>query len=70
MIFFLLLLFLPLINSIYYQNQTFIDSYQRQTIFHGVNVVYKGPPWHPSNTNFNPTTSFADDDTNIKKFRI
>ncbi|EAL72387.1 hypothetical protein DDB_G0270074 [Dictyostelium discoideum AX4] len=43
-------------------NQFFIDQYNRVRLFHGVNVVYKIPPFHPSLEGFDPVTSFSSQD--------
>ena len=34
----------------------FKDVHGRERYFHGVNVVVKGPPWHPSTGSFDPDT--------------
>ncbi|CAF1635656.1 unnamed protein product [Rotaria magnacalcarata] len=44
--------------------QNFIDEYGRVRIFHGVNVVYKVPPFLPDLTNFDPQNSLTNDDLN------
>ncbi len=44
--------------------QQFIDEYGRVRIFHGVNVVYKLPPFLPNLTHFDPQLSLTDDDLN------
>jgi endoglycosylceramidase len=44
--------------------QHFIDEYGRVRIFHGVNVVYKLPPFLPNLTDFDPQNSLTDDDLN------
>ncbi|CAF0730390.1 unnamed protein product [Rotaria sp. Silwood1] len=44
--------------------QHFIDEYGRVRIFHGVNVVYKVPPYLPDLTHFDPQNSLTDDDLN------
>ena len=36
-------------------------------MFHGVNIVYKQPPYIPSNGNFTPDTSLTDEDINDLK---
>lgn len=49
--------------------QHFIDEYGRVRIFHGVNVVYKLPPFLPNLTHFDPQNSLTDDDlTNLHKW--
>ena len=42
--------------------QHFIDEYGRVRIFHGVNVVYKIPPYLPNLTTFDPQNSLNDED--------
>ena len=50
-------------------SQHFIDEYGRVRIFHGVNVVYKLPPFLPNLTHFDPQNSLTDDDlTNLHKW--
>ncbi|CAF1137734.1 unnamed protein product, partial [Rotaria sordida] len=44
--------------------QYFIDEYGRVRIFHGVNVVYKLPPFLPNLTHFDPQNSLTNDDLN------
>lgn len=46
----------------------FIDEYGRTRIFHGVNIVYKLPPYIPANDKFDPYLSFtADEDIKYLK---
>lgn len=45
-------------------SQHFIDEYGRVRIFHGVNVVYKVPPFLPNLTDFDPQNSLTDFDLN------
>jgi len=68
-----LLVFLSFIGHSYGQlsriqvdpnTQYFIDEYGRVRIFHGVNVVYKLPPFLPNLTHFDPQNSLTDDDLN------
>eukprot|EP00928_Gymnodinium_smaydae_P021560 TRINITY_DN18432_c0_g1_i1.p1 TRINITY_DN18432_c0_g1~~TRINITY_DN18432_c0_g1_i1.p1 ORF type:complete len:551 (+),score=94.55 TRINITY_DN18432_c0_g1_i1:165-1817(+) len=40
----------------------FVDPTGRQRIFHGVNVVVKGPPWYPSRDGFDKDTSLVRED--------
>ena len=47
------------INSI---NNRLIDDNNKERIFHGVNVVYKGYPWHPNMITFNSNNSFMEED--------
>ncbi|TPX57970.1 hypothetical protein PhCBS80983_g03444 [Powellomyces hirtus] len=42
-----------------------LDSQNRTRIFHGVNVVYKRPPYHPPLTTFSPIDSFTPLDARI-----
>lgn len=42
--------------------QHFVDEFGRVRFFHGVNVVYKIPPYLPNLTNFDPQNSLTDDD--------
>jgi endoglycosylceramidase len=44
--------------------QQFIDEYGRVRIFHGVNVVYKVPPYVPDLINFDPQNSLTENDLN------
>ena len=49
--------------------QHFVDEYGRVRIFHGVNVVYKLPPFLPNLTHFDPQNSLTDDDlTNLHQW--
>lgn len=50
-------------------SQHFIDEFGRVRIFHGVNVVYKQPPFLPNLTNFDPQNSLTDFDLdNLQKW--
>lgn len=40
----------------------FTDSYGRERVFHGVNVVYKSAPWLPILDHFDPQLSFSTQD--------
>lgn len=67
------LLFIILLNNvgafISVQNNRLVDNYGRERIFHGVNVVYKGFPWHPDINSFHPSYSFSlDDVSNLKNW--
>ena len=46
------------------KTQYFIDEYGRVRIFHGVNVVYKIPPYVPDLVNFDPQNSLTATDLN------
>lgn len=48
-------------------NGRIIDSYGRERIFHGLNVVVKGPPWLPEIDYFDPSVSFTQEDIIILK---
>lgn len=65
-IFFIFFLFFIIISCIPIQinNSTlqYIDEYGRSRIFHGVNSVYKIPPWHPGLSSFNTYDSLVDKD--------
>lgn len=39
-----------------------IDSLGRERLFHGMNVVVKGPPWIPETEGFDPRWSFSEKD--------
>ncbi|KAI9206223.1 endoglycoceramidase [Polychytrium aggregatum] len=45
--------------------RSFIDSYGRQRLFRGVNVVVKGPPWHPTIDRWDPQLSFSQEDVDF-----
>lgn len=68
--FILFILFSTCINGfINVNNNKLIDEYGRERIFHGVNVVYKGLPWHPRIDIFDPTDSFSIEDIiNLKEW--
>ena len=40
----------------------FVDQYNRSLLFHGVNVVYKFPPYYPILDTFDPVNSLCDQD--------
>jgi len=40
----------------------YVDESGRTRIFHGVNAVYKIPPWHPELTDFNTYSSLVQED--------
>lgn len=42
-----------------------IDSDGRERIFHGVNVVVKAPPYHPSTETFDSQWSFCEEDMKL-----
>jgi endoglycosylceramidase len=42
--------------------QLFVDEFGRVRIFHGVNAVYKVPPWHPQTEGFDPQRSLSEID--------
>ena len=41
------------------------DSFGRERVFHGTNVIYKTYPWHPLVNNFDYKLSFNDDDITL-----
>lgn len=43
-------------------NSLFVDQYNRYTVYHGVNVVYKISPFYPDTVNFNTNFSLTDQD--------
>ncbi|CAM6081915.1 unnamed protein product [Calypogeia fissa] len=43
------------------------DNFGRERIFHGLNVVVKGGPWHPRVDAFDPQSSFTDEDIALLK---
>lgn len=43
------------------------DRHGRERIFHGLNVVMKGAPWHPRIDAFDPQSSFTDADIALLK---
>ena len=43
-------------------NGQFVDEYGRTRIFHGLNVVYKQPPFVPNSSAWDPYTSFSERD--------
>ncbi|CAG8465215.1 13681_t:CDS:2 [Funneliformis caledonium] len=47
------------------ENNKYIDEFGRQRFFRGLNVVYKGFPYHPKIDAFDPVTSFAEKDMEI-----
>ena len=47
--------------------QVFVDSHSRQRIFHGTNVVVKGPPWIPDVHTFSEDISLTDEDFQLMK---
>jgi len=62
-------LILHILNKIIQKKSKFIDENGRHRIFHGVNIVYKLPPYIPTNETFHPFLSFNSDDlVYMKKF--
>ena len=43
-------------------NSMFMDQYNRYTVYHGVNTVYKIHPFHPDLNTFNTNYSLSDHD--------
>eukprot|EP01132_Coremiostelium_polycephalum_P008414 gene8414-10332_t len=64
------LLFLYLSNVIFVncvikvdvKTQFFVDEYGRTRLFHGLNAVYKIPPYHPTMGDFDPNNSLGPED--------
>ncbi len=49
--------------------QLFVDEFGRARFFHGVNVVYKIPPWIPERDIFDPDLSLCTEDIeNLQKW--
>lgn len=47
----------------------FVDEFSRTRVFHGVNAVYKIPPWHPQVDGFDPSNSLsAEDAVTLKRW--
>ena len=44
------------------ENSMFMDQYNRYTVYHGVNTVYKIHPFHPDLNTFNTNYSLSDHD--------
>eukprot|EP01038_Epipyxis_sp_PR26KG_P014384 gene14384-19301_t len=50
-------------------SHSFVDSYGRLRIFHGVNAVYKMAPWHPTVAGFDSENTLSDiDAVQLKKW--
>lgn len=50
-------------------NSLFVDQYNRYTVFHGVNAVYKTHPFHPNLVEFSTNYSLTDQDLlNLKNW--
>jgi endoglycosylceramidase len=50
-------------------NSLFVDQYNRYTIYHGVNAVYKTFPFHPNLVEFSTNYSLTDHDLlNLKNW--
>ena len=45
-----------------------IDKYGRRTVFHGVNVVVKLPPYIPNTDSFDPFFSLSSEDIEYMKY--
>ena len=46
-------------------NNLVFDSDGRERIFHGTNIVFKGPPYHPSTDGFDAQFSFSEEDMKL-----
>lgn len=44
------------------ENSLFVDQYNRYTVYHGINTVYKIHPFHPDLVNFSTNYSLTDHD--------
>jgi len=62
-----LFIFSIISSKIIQKNRQFIDVHGRTRIFHGVNIVYKLPPYYPIEDKFDPYKSFSDED--LKYFK-
>ncbi len=49
------------------QNQALVDTDGRERLFHGTNIVVKGPPYHPEVNFFDAQNSFCDEDMALVK---
>ncbi len=49
------------------QNQALVDSDGRERLFHGTNIVVKGPPYHPEVNFFDAQNSLCDEDMALMK---
>jgi hypothetical protein len=50
-------------------NSLFVDQYNRYTVYHGVNAVYKIYPFHPNLNTFDSNYSLSDHDLlNLKNW--
>jgi endoglycosylceramidase len=68
-IFLFYVLFSSVSTRIIQRDSKFYDENGRHRIFHGVNIVYKMPPYIPSNDTFDPFNSFNNEDlAYMKKF--
>jgi endoglycosylceramidase len=68
---FILCLILININAVTIDSETrhFVDSEGRTTVLHGVNIVYKLPPYMPKTDSFDPLFSLSKEDLDyFKKF--
>mmetsp|Transcript_31265 Transcript_31265/g.76274 ORF Transcript_31265/g.76274 Transcript_31265/m.76274 type:complete len:524 (-) Transcript_31265:367-1938(-) len=45
--------------------RAFVDERGRERVFHGVNAIVKGPPWHPAVDEFSTDISMTDEDFKI-----
>ena len=68
--FFLILLIIISVSNIILKDirinlKHFVDEHNRVRIFHGMNVVYKLPPYIPIIDKFDPLYSLNDDDINL-----
>ena len=47
-----------------------VDDFQRQVLYHGVNVVYKIPPYYPQLNGFDPDNSLCAEDIQFLRGKL
>lgn len=52
-------------NGMTIKNSRILDKNGRELYFHGVNVIFKGPPYLPVTTVFNANLSFSEEDMRL-----
>ncbi|CAK9106592.1 Endoglycoceramidase (EGCase) (Glycosphingolipid-specific enzyme) (GSL-specific enzyme) [Durusdinium trenchii] len=57
----------PLTNPAGIGTKRFVDSDGRERVFHGTNVVVKGPPWVPTRGAFDRNSSMSSEDLEIMR---
>ncbi|KAJ7534126.1 hypothetical protein O6H91_13G080900 [Diphasiastrum complanatum] len=61
---------IPVVSAEFHVNTAtgrIVDKYGRERLFHGLNVVMKGPPWHPHTDAFDPRNSFCEGDIKLMR---